>query len=86
MVVVKIELWPKGDESKARQIGEVQIINDGTGDLVNGNYKVNVKHGGSYFGKPGNYKSGRVTKFRRLLSPYHLVQRALNSALGRRGN
>ena len=79
MVVVKIELWPNGDKEKARTLGAMTISNDGTGDASSGNYDVGVCHGGSYFGKPGLWKRGRVRSFRRSMSPYHLVARALSS-------
>ena len=30
MIVVKVELWPKGNEARAREIGRMTITNDGT--------------------------------------------------------
>ena len=71
MVVVKIEMWPHGDESKAYGLGVVHIANDGTGDTGKGNYDIEVKHGGIFFEKPGNWKTGRVTGFIRTISTYH---------------
>lgn len=79
MVVVKIELWPHGDESKARPLGVMHIINDGTGTVEAGNYDVELKHAGNYFGKPGNWRTGRVVGYIRSLSPYHLVAMALRA-------
>lgn len=79
MIVVKIELWPHGDQSQAKQIGWVDIANDGTGDVVESSYKVSVRHGGKYFGKAGFYRIGKVNAFKRELSPYHLVSRALQA-------
>lgn len=38
MIVVKIELWPGGDEVQARELERVCIYNDGTGTLEFGNY------------------------------------------------
>lgn len=81
MIVVKIELWPLGNQAKARTLGVVNIANDGTGDLEKGNYKVALSHAGKYFGKPGAYKSGEVKGFKRALSPYHLLLRALQACL-----
>jgi len=81
MIVVKIELWPLGDQSKARTLGIANIANDGTGDPSNGNYKVALSHAGKFFGKPGVYKSGEVKNFNRSLSPYHLLMRALQACL-----
>ena len=82
MVVVKIELWPHGNEEKAREIGRAEIWNDGTGNEKHSNYGVNLLHSGIYFGKPGIWKKGYVEKHYRKQSPYHLVVKALKSALG----
>lgn len=81
MVVVKIELWPRGDERQAREIGRVRITNDGTGDSQYGNYDAELAHAGRYAGRPGVWKRGRVGRHYRDLSPYHLVARALAAAL-----
>ena len=81
MVVVKIELWPGGDESKCRTIGIAKIANDCTGDSERGNYRVELSHSGSYFGRPGVWRRGRVFDHLRRLSPYHLVLDALKAAL-----
>lgn len=79
MVVVKIEIWPLGNEKKAREIGRMQISNDGTGTSAKGDYDVEVLHGGSFYGKPGFYRTGRVEGFLRRKSPYHLVSKALQA-------
>lgn len=84
MIVVKIELWPLGDQAQARVIGQARIANDGTGTSELGNYDVALAHAGAYAGKPGVWKRGRVERHRRALSPYHLVARALQAALGGR--
>lgn len=76
-VVVRIELWPDGDHNKARPLGTVIISNDGTGTPSIGNYDVVLTHGGKYVARKGAWRSGKVLHFRRLLSPYHLVLRAL---------
>jgi len=76
MVVCKIELYPGGDSSKAQPLGVILIDNDGTGDLEVGNYNVNLSHSGTYWGKPGFWKTGRCS-YRRNLSPYHLIAKAL---------
>jgi hypothetical protein len=81
MVVVKVELWPNGDETKARTIGRIKIANDGTGTLERGNYNVELSHSGRYSNKPGVWKKGKVVGYRRLAqSPYHLVKMALTAA------
>ena len=40
MIRVTVELVSFGDESLKKIIGEAKIINDGTGDMYEGNYKV----------------------------------------------
>jgi hypothetical protein len=77
MVVCTIELWPHGDKNQARPLGVINISNDGTGDAQSGNYEAELLHAGVYFGKPGNWRTGSVSGYRRSLSPYHLVARAL---------
>jgi hypothetical protein len=82
MIVVKVELWPFGDEDKARLLGVLMIANDGTGDNKKASYEVQASHAGKYFGKRKEpYKTGRVEGFLRSLSPYRLIFRALK-ALG----
>jgi len=83
MLVVKIELWPKGDKSKAETIGVLTIANDGTGSTGSGNYDCALSHSGKYFGKAGVWKTGRVVDHNRKLSPYHLVLKCLENALSR---
>lgn len=78
MIVVRIELWPHGDQARARQLGVIAITNDGTGTAATGNYEVVASHAGNYFGKRKEpYKRGRVRGFLRNLSPYRLLFRAL---------
>jgi hypothetical protein len=83
LVVVKIELWPQGQENEAQEIGRMFVANDATGTVEIGDYDVELLHGGEFYGKPGVWKKGKVLRFVRKLSPYHLVQRALDAALGR---
>lgn len=45
MLTVKIELWPYGDEERAREIGRMYIANDGTTSVADprfGDYRVAV--------------------------------------------
>lgn len=80
MVVVKIELWPKGDEKKARPLGTIIIANNATGDAQHGNYDVSASHAGIYYGKRKEpYKTAKVTGFPRKWSPYKLVAWALKA-------
>ena len=81
MIVVKIELWPRGDETKARSLGLARIWNDGSGDTRNGNYQVELEHSGIYRSKKGVWKKGIVKNHLRKLSPYHLVMKAFKNTL-----
>jgi len=84
MVVVKIELWPHGDASKAKPIGQVNItLESAAFDETIGDYSVELLHAGIYWDRPGNWKTGRVAGHRRELSPYHLVMRAIAACIGR---
>ena len=38
MLVVKLELWPWGNESRARELGRCVIANDGEGSVTTGHY------------------------------------------------
>lgn len=79
MVVVKIELWPHGDQTRRRMLGEMRITNDGEGDEDIGNYNVQLRHSGRYWGKGGNWRTGKIVGFMRNMSPYHLVVAALQA-------
>ncbi|WP_029047016.1 hypothetical protein [Cupriavidus sp. amp6] len=43
MLRVRIELVPNGDEAASRLLGDLEIINDGTGTEFTGNYDVVMK-------------------------------------------
>jgi len=74
MLVVKIEMWPKGDKTKARVLGEAEIANVGGTQEV-GDYDVRLLKWGA--GRR-TWKKGRVTGFPRLkLGPWDLLYRAL---------
>ena len=81
MIVVTIEVWPKGEKTKATLLGVARISNDGTGDATWGNYNCELSHSGKYVGTPGVWKKGKVLGHERGLSPYHLVLRALQCCL-----
>jgi hypothetical protein len=84
MLVCKIELWPHGDETRARNLGCVEIANIG-GTQTRGDYKVKLSKSAEYAKRPGNWKSGAVTNFPRTrLGPYDLLLRALAAVIGDR--
>jgi hypothetical protein len=87
MIVVKIEMWPKGDASSAREIGRTYIYNAGGTDK-RGDYEVRVCREGSFdpdvqairSGK-GFTRTGRVEGYPRLAyNVWRLILRALRSA------
>lgn len=61
MLRITIQLIPRGDESKVRTIGTMEIANDGTGTPDLGNY-IGKLHA-EYTGPDG--RNGRLTKFNR---------------------
>jgi hypothetical protein len=83
MIVVKVELWPHGEEARAREIGRARIINDGTGDLARGNYQVELLKSAEYSKRPGTiYKRGTVRGFLRRRGPWPLLMLAIQQAIG----
>lgn len=88
MIVVKVEMWPGGDESRAVEFGRMEIVNDETKTLatsgVQGDYNVTIK-GGSY-GLVSRYKKvWKMTKVvgfdRNRFGVWHLVRKALQSCV-----
>lgn len=43
MIVVTIDMWPKGDSGRAYRLGSLTIINDGSGTKTRRNYNVEVQ-------------------------------------------
>ena len=81
VIVIRIELWPKGDEKLARTMGVGTIENIGTGSADRGNYRVRL----SKFGGKGTWKRGYVRDFPRTrLGPWDLLFRALSAIVGHR--
>jgi len=85
MIVVKIEMWPKGDESKAREIGRTYIYNSG-GSLTRSNYEARVcRKAKTFVHEPrkvvsgeGFARKGSVTDYPRLsYNVWRLIIRAL---------
>jgi hypothetical protein len=85
MIVCRIEMWPKSDESRKRELGEIRLTNIG-GTMQSGNYKVELLKSAEYSKKPGTiWKRGFVTGFPRLrLGQYDLLLRALVACISRR--
>jgi len=73
MLVVKVELWPFGNEESKRTLGTMRISNDATGTTTRGNYNVRV------FSRDGRETHKvRVENYpRKALSVWALVYQAL---------
>ncbi len=71
MIVIKVELWPFGDEEKVKELAKLHIVNDDTGDNFLGNYVVsNLKPGGTT-------EMAKIYEHPRRLGVLHLVAAAL---------
>jgi hypothetical protein len=82
MLRVTIEVVPRGDESRKRHLGTVEIVNDGTGNEYRGNYAVRL----AKFGRPNhNWLRGVVRGFDRVRrGPYDLLLQCLVATVGHR--
>ena len=73
MLVVRMEIWPGGDESRKREIGRANIANVG-GDSAVGDYDYVVVEGATLVGK------GRWCGHNRMDGATRLVSRILHYA------
>jgi hypothetical protein len=82
MLIVTIELAPKGDLAKKRHLGTAYISNNLEGDLDTGCYDVSL----SKWGRPAEtWKKGKVQGFHRLTrGPWDLLYLALRNTVGYR--
>jgi hypothetical protein len=86
MLVVKIEMWPGGNENhpRKRELQRILITNAG-GDANVGHYAVVIPKSAEYAKSPGVWKKGRVLNFPRArLGPADLLLRALVACIGDR--
>jgi hypothetical protein len=84
MLVVRIEMWPQGDASRAYGLGVVEIANMGGSD-TRGDYSVRLLKSTRYARSPGTWKAGAVRGFPRTrLGPYDLLLRCLAAVIGDR--
>lgn len=74
MLEIKIDLVPYGNEKFRRNIGKIEIANDGTGDFKIGNYKYKLVDGSVII-------SGELKDHNRMQSVFRLLQSVLNKAL-----
>lgn len=73
MIVVKVEIWPFGEESEAKEIGRMKIANDGTGSLGLGNYFFTINP------QTDNEVRGEVRNHQRQRGVWVLLQKCLSS-------
>lgn len=74
MLRVTLEIVPFGNEAHKRTIGEVEIVNDGTGNPSVGNYGATLNLGSSLTGIT------RVQGFPRRMGALELLRVVLNKA------
>jgi hypothetical protein len=80
VIVVKVEMWPGGDESRAYELGSAVIVNDGKGTPDRGNYTAGF-HRGAGKATRRTTKFGEVKDFpRKSLNVWHLIARCLKEA------
>lgn len=87
MIVVKLELWPGGDESRKEDLGTALIANvSNLADLSS--YSVVLKKGARYSNNSGEtWRTGTVESFPRNDSrwgPWELLALALEVVVGKR--
>jgi len=85
MIVIRLEMWPKGDESRKYPLGEIRVTNIG-GDAQRGDYAIELMKSASHGAKrPGVWRRGIVKNFPRLrLGQYDLLLRGLIACIGGR--
>ena len=87
MIVIKIELWPKGDPKRAVRLSEGYIWNDGSGTAAVGNYKfrlfrVSRTAVGEAPNNPATWKLGEFKGHPRgRKSVWHLLLSVLKTAI-----
>jgi hypothetical protein len=75
MLRIKIELVPYGKEEWTRELGSIDIINDGSGDHLYGNYVYELTD------YEGSSIKGKLKEHNRLQSAFKILQAVLNKAL-----
>lgn len=77
MLVVKIEIWPYGDEKAKREIANAKIWNTGTGTIEKGNYDsifISDLH--------GEFRAN-LKNHDRSLNVWKLVQKLISKGVGK---
>lgn len=89
MIVIRVELWPGGDASRAEDLGTAHIANESS--LADtSTYSVRLLKGKRYSSRPGGvWRTGEVRGYPRTstqIGPWELLYMGLKSALGSRIN
>jgi hypothetical protein len=88
MIVVRVEMWPKGDKARAVEFARAYIINQATTTQASGgalgDYRMEL-HGGVYSKPLRAWKCVKVVGFnRRARGAWDLLYLALRNAIGAR--
>jgi hypothetical protein len=76
MIVITVELWPRGDSAKKKRIAKMVIINDGSGTETKGNYSCQIH-------TQRTSKHGRIENFpRKRQNVWILIGKCLKNILG----
>jgi hypothetical protein len=82
MIVLNMELWPKGFEDRKQHLGTAIITNDATGTETSGNYTVILSRRGS---PKSCWKAGKVKGFpRKTRGAWDLLYLALKNIVEER--
>lgn len=88
MIVVRMELWPGGDESRKKTLGIATICNEGgTVSDTHPPYSVKIMKSPMYAKSPGVWKRGIVKAYPRESKnwgPWELLALALHATIGDR--
>ena len=82
MIVVRVELWPFGEQKNASTLGIMCVANDGSGTKTKGNYKAMAFAKGS---RVKIWKDTEIKNFpRKKLLHWDLLYRVLKKRVGGR--
>ncbi len=85
MIRVTIEMLPGGNTECKRLIGQIEIVNDGTGTEEIGHYDVVITKEPPIAKARGIWKKGKVRNFpRKKLGPYDLLYKVCEELVGYR--
>ena len=81
--MIKIEVWPGGDESRATEMHRGYIWNDGTGTTEHGNYCARFNRKGDKGKRIEAWRTAKIDHFaRKKLLAWDLLAQCLVMAMG----